>query len=150
MLTDHHLHERRDAILSILGNGVVRRQAELTQLLKKRGFAVTQSSVSRDLRELGVLKASGRYLPPPPGTAHAPGNLGSLAPFVRSARPAGATLTVLRTSTGAAQSVAVALDKAEWPEVVGTISGDDTIFIATADPRAQQRLLARLREHFGA
>lgn len=150
MLTDHHQHERRDAILSILGNGIVRRQAELTQLLKKRGFAVTQSSVSRDLRELGVLKASGRYLPPPAETAHAHGNLGSLAPFVRSARPAGATLTVLRTSTGAAQSVAVALDKAEWPEVVGTISGDDTIFIATADPRAQQRLLVRLREHFGA
>jgi len=150
MLTDHHQHERRDAILSILGNGIVRRQAELTQLLKKRGFAVTQSSVSRDLRELGVLKASGRYLPPPPESAHAHGNLGSLAPFVRSARPAGASLTVLRTSTGAAQSVAVALDKAEWPEVVGTISGDDTIFIATADPRAQQRLLARLRQHFGA
>src|SRR5258706_327830 len=64
--------------------------------------------------------------------------------------PGGAPLTVLRTSTGAAQSVAVALDKAEWPEVVGTISGDDTIFIAPADPRAQQRLLARLREHFGA
>jgi transcriptional regulator of arginine metabolism len=149
MLTDHHQHHRRDAILAILGSGIVRRQAELTQLLKKRGFAVTQSSVSRDLRELGVLKASGRYLPPPPEIAHAQGKLGSLAPFARSARPAGASLIVLRTSTGAAQSVAVALDKAEWPEVVGTISGDDTIFIATADARAQQRLLARLREHFG-
>ncbi|MDE2251554.1 MAG: hypothetical protein KGL25_09140, partial [Gammaproteobacteria bacterium] len=71
------------------------------------------------------------------------------ARFVRSARPAGSSLTVLRTSTGAAQGVAVALDKAAWPEVVGTISGDDTIFIATPDARAQQRLLARLREHFG-
>jgi transcriptional regulator of arginine metabolism len=149
MLTDHHQHDRRDAILAILGSGIVRGQAELTQLLKRRGFAVTQSSVSRDLRELGVLKASGRYLPPPPELAHAHGNLGSLAQFVRSARPAGAALIVLRTSTGAAQSVAVAIDKAEWPEVVGTISGDDTIFIATADARAQPRLLARLREHFG-
>ncbi len=149
MLSDHHLHDRRDAILAILGSGIVRRQVELTLLLKKRGFAVTQSSVSRDLRELGVLKASGRYLPPPPEIAHAQGNLGSLAQFVRSARPAGASLIVLRTSTGAAQSVAVALDKAEWPDVVGTISGDDTIFIASADARAQQRLLARLREHFG-
>ena len=149
MLTDHHLHDRRDAILAILDSGIVRRQAELTQLLKKRGFAVTQSSVSRDLRELGVLKASGRYLPPPPEIAHVQGNLGSLAQFVRSARPAGASLIVLRTSTGAAQSVAVALDKAQWPEVVGTISGDDTIFIASAGARAQQRLLARLREHFG-
>jgi transcriptional regulator of arginine metabolism len=149
MLNDHHLQERREAILALLGNGVVRRQAELTQLLRKRGFPVTQSSVSRDLRELGVLKASGRYLAPPPETAHAHGSFGPLAQFVRAARPAGTSLTVLRTSTGAAQSVAVALDKAAWPEVVGTISGDDTIFIATPDGRSQQRLLARLCEHFG-
>lgn len=149
MLTEHHQHGRRDAILSILGGGVVRRQAELTQLLRKRGFEVTQSSVSRDLRELGVLKAGGRYLAPPAETAHANGNFGALVQFVRSVRPAGASLTVVRTSTGAAQSVAVAIDKAEWPEVVGTISGDDTIFIATPDGRAQQRLLAHLRAHFG-
>ena len=147
MLTEQH-HERLGAILSILGGGVVRRQAELTQLLRKRGFTVTQSSISRDLRELGVLKASGRYLAPPAETAHANGKFAPLAPFVRSARTAGASLTVVRTATGAAQSVAVALDKAEWPEVVGTISGDDTIFIATPNSRAQQRLLARLREHF--
>jgi transcriptional regulator of arginine metabolism len=51
---------------------------------------------------------------------------------------------VIRTTIGAAPSVAVALDKAEWPEVVGTISGDDTIFLATADARAQQRLIERL------
>jgi transcriptional regulator of arginine metabolism len=149
MLTDTQLHGRREAILSILGAGIVRRQAELTQLLKRRGFPVTQSSVSRDLRELGVLKAAGRYLAPPPETAHAGGNFGSLAQFVRSVRPAGTSLTVLRTTTGAAPSVAVALDKAAWPEVVGTISGDDTIFIATAGGRAQQRLRARLRGHFG-
>jgi transcriptional regulator of arginine metabolism len=149
MLTDHHQHGRRDAILSILSGGVVRRQAELTQLLRKRGFDVTQSSVSRDLRELGVLKASGRYLAPPAETAHASGNFGALAQFVRSVRAAGASLTVVRTTTGAAQSVAVAIDKAEWPEVVGTISGDDTIFIATHDRHAQQRLLAHLRSHFG-
>ena len=148
MLTDHHQHGRRDAILAIINGGVVRRQAELTQLLKKRGYVVTQSSVSRDLRELGVLKASGRYLAPSAASAHANGNFGALAQFVRSARPAGPSLMVIRTSTGAAQSVAVALDKAAWPEVVGTISGDDTIFMATPDGRAQQRLLARLRAHF--
>ena len=149
MLHDQHLRSRREAILGILDSGSVRRQSELARLLRKRGFSVTQSSVSRDLRELGVLKAGGRYLAPPVETAHAQGNFGSLAPFVRSVRPAGASLTVIRTSTGAAQSVAVALDKAAWPEVAGTVSGDDTIFIATADGRAQRRLLARLREHFG-
>jgi transcriptional regulator of arginine metabolism len=148
-VNDQHLQGRREAILSILGTGTVRRQAELTQLLRKRGFAVTQSSVSRDLRELGVLKASGRYLAPPLETARAHSNFGTLAQFVRSVRPAGSALTVVRTSTGAAQSVAVALDKAAWPEVVGTISGDDTIFIATPDGGAQRRLLAHLRSHFG-
>ena len=148
-MSDQHLQSRREAILGILGNGTVRRQSELTQLLRKRGFAVTQSSVSRDLRELGVLKASGRYLPPPLETARAHANFATLAHFVRSVRPAGTALTVVRTSTGAAQSVAVALDKAAWPEVVGTISGDDTIFIATPDARAQQQLMAHLRSHFG-
>jgi transcriptional regulator of arginine metabolism len=149
MLNDHHQQHRRDAILRLIRGGVVRRQSELAQLLRKSGFAVTQSSVSRDLRELGVLKASGRYLPPAAETAHANGNFSALAAFVRAVRPAGPSISVIRTSTGAAQSVAVAIDKAEWPEVVGTISGDDTIFIATPDARAQQRLLARLRNLFG-
>jgi transcriptional regulator of arginine metabolism len=148
-LNDQQLHGRREAILGILGDGTVRRQSELTQLLRKRGFAVTQSSISRDLRELGVLKASGRYLAPPVETARASANFKALAQFVRSVRPAGAALTVVRTSTGAAQSVAVALDKAAWPEVVGTISGDDTIFIATSDGQAQRKLLVHLHDHFG-
>ena len=96
MLTDHHQHDRREAILSILASGLVRRQAEITLLLKKRGFAVTQSSVSRDLHELGALKASGRYLLPPAETSHANGKFGPLAQFVRSAQPAGPSLTVIR------------------------------------------------------
>jgi transcriptional regulator of arginine metabolism len=148
MLNDHHQLDRRNAILRILRGGVVRRQAELAQLLRKDGFAVTQSSVSRDLKELGVLKASGRYLPPPHEVAHALGDFARLAPFVRAVKPAGPSITVLRTTTGAAQSVAVAIDTAEWPEVVGTISGDDTIFIATPDAQAQGRLLERLHSLF--
>lgn len=148
MLNDHHLADRRTAILRILRGGVVRRQSELAQLLKKDGFAVTQSSVSRDLRELGVLKASGRYLPPSAAVAPAPSSFTRLAGFVRAVKPAGASITVLRTTTGAAQSVAVAIDSADWPEVVGTISGDDTIFIATPDAPAQRRLLERLHSLF--
>lgn len=148
MLTDRHQFERRNAILRILRGGVVRRQSDLTQMLRREGFAVTQSSVSRDLAELGVLKAAGRYLLPPDEISRANGDFGVLAQFVRAVRPAGPTITVVRTTIGAAQSVAVALDKAEWPEVVGTISGDDTIFVATTDARAQQRLIGRLEALF--
>jgi transcriptional regulator of arginine metabolism len=126
----------------------VRRQNDLALMLRREGFEVTQSSVSRDLRELGVLKASGRYLLPPDEISRANGDFGALAQFVRTVQPAGASLTVVRTPIGAAPSVAVAIDKAEWPEVVGTISGDDTIFVATNDARAQQRLIERLNSLF--
>lgn len=148
MLHEQLPAERRNAILRILRGGVVRRQSELARLLKKDGFDVTQSSVSRDLRELGVLKASGRYLPPPDEVANAEANFTKLRIFVRAVKTAGASLAILRTSTGAAQSVAVAIDSAAWPEVAGTISGDDTIFIATPDAAAQRRLLERLHSLF--
>jgi transcriptional regulator of arginine metabolism len=147
MLTERHV-DRHHAILRILRSGVVRRQSELARLLREDGFEVTQSSVCRDLRELGVLKASGRYLPPASAIAPRSDVFGGLAAFVRAIRPAGANITVIRTSTGSAQGVAVAIDTAEWPEVVGTISGDDTIFVATPDERAQRELIARLHSLF--
>jgi transcriptional regulator of arginine metabolism len=148
MLSDRHQFERRNAILRILRGGEVRRQSDLAQLLRRDGFDVTQSSVCRDLRDLGVHKASGRYQAPPDEVARANGDFGSLAQFVRSIRPAGNSITVIRTTIGAAGSVAVALDKGEFPEVVGTISGDDTIFVATSDARAQRRLIDRLSNLF--
>jgi transcriptional regulator of arginine metabolism len=148
MLTDVHQLERRGAILRILRAGLVRKQSDLVRLLKKEGHEATQSSISRDLRDLGVLKASGRYVLPPEEVSRANGDFGTLAQFVRGLRPAGASITVLRTTTGAAQSVAVAIDKVQWPEVAGTLSGDDTIFIATATLRDQQLLIERLRALF--
>jgi len=140
--------ERRHAIVRILRDGHVRRQEDLARLLKTEGFEVTQSSVSRDLRDLGVLKASGRYVLPPDEVSRANGDFGMLTQFVRGLRRAGPSLTVVRTTIGAAQSVAVAIDRAEWPEVAGTISGDDTIFIATAHAGAQDALVARLQAIF--
>ncbi|HUN27781.1 MAG TPA: hypothetical protein VMU67_15880 [Steroidobacteraceae bacterium] len=147
-LGEHLKLERRSAIVKLLRNGVVRRQSELVTLLRRDGYEVTQSSVSRDLRNLGVLKAGGRYVMPPDEISRANGDFGMLAQFVRAVRSAGPSLTVVRTTIGAAQSVAVAIDKAEWPEVVGTISGDDTIFVATESPSAQSKLIARLKSHF--
>jgi transcriptional regulator of arginine metabolism len=148
MLTDTQQADRREAIMRILRDGSVRNQQDLVRLLKKEGHEVTQSSVSRDLRDLGVMKAAGGYVLPPEETTRANGDFRPLVQFVRGVKPAGQCLTVLRTTIGAAQSVAVAIDKAEWPEVVGTISGDDTIFIATNGASAQATLMERLRSLF--
>jgi transcriptional regulator of arginine metabolism len=148
MLSEAQQLERRGAIVRILREGLVRKQQDLVRLLKRAGHEVTQSSISRDLRDLGVLKARGRYVLPPDEVSRANGDFGTLTQFVRALRRAGPSLTVLRTTIGAAQSVAVAIDRAEWPEVAGTISGDDTIFIATASARAQEELIARLRGLF--
>ena len=126
------------------------RQSELVKLLRKQGHEVTQSSVSRDLRDLKVSKSAGRYVLPPDEVARVDDDFSALARFVRDIRTAGTSLTVIKTSIGTAQSVAVAIDRAEWPEVVGTISGDDAIFVATTGAATQSRLLTRLREHFKA
>ena len=144
----HQSVTRRAAILRILRELTVRNQDELVKVLKKQGFEATQSSVSRDLRELGVAKAGDRYIIPADAGA-GPSPLAAIANFVTGVRTAGPSLTVIKTATGTAQSVAVVIDEAEWPEVVGTISGDDTIFIATEDGRDQRKLRERLRDLFG-
>jgi transcriptional regulator of arginine metabolism len=133
----------------ILRLSAVGRQAELVALLHRAGFDATQSSVSRDLRELGVVKGADRYLLPAAEDALTPSHFEDIRSFLKGYRAAGPTLTVLRTTTGAAQSVAIAIDKAHWPEVVGTIAGDDTIFIATESMRAQRTLHDHLRSTFG-
>jgi transcriptional regulator of arginine metabolism len=147
MHADLHNSTRQSAILRILRTAPVRKQDELVRRLRDEGHEVTQSSISRDLRDLGVLKAGGRYLAPD-DTNRSLDDFGTLRQFVRGVATAGSALTVLRTTIGAAQSVAAAIDKAAWPEVVGTISGDDTIFIATDTAAAQTALAARLRDLF--
>jgi len=136
--------DRREALKRIIRDGDVGRQAELVRLLKRAGYPVTQSSVSRDLRDLGVAKLGDRYVLPEDAATPVAG-LATVAAFVQDAVPAGPHLTVVRTTIGSAQTVALAIDRARWPEVVGTISGDDTIFIATATERAQRALLDHLR-----
>lgn len=135
--------QRHRRIGAILRRGSLRRQEDLVARLAEEGFEVTQSSVSRDLRELGVAKVAGRYVVPSP--ARVQGSVADVAHLLRAVRAAGPHLTVLLTETGAAQAVGVALDRAGWSEVVGTIAGDDTVFAATAGPRDQTRVLHRLR-----
>jgi len=139
---------RRTMLAKIIREQAVGRQSELVAMLRKHGHSATQSSVSRDLRELGVAKLGDRYVLPE-NAAQVKEDFSTLKQFVRSLQTAGTNLTVLKTTVGAAQSVAVAIDTARWSEVIGTISGDDTIFIATAGAREQQKLGERLGALFG-
>jgi transcriptional regulator of arginine metabolism len=139
---------RRSMLVKIIREGNVRRQTELVALLRKSGHIATQSSVSRDLRELGAAKMGDRYVLPE-NAVPAKSDFSALKQFVSARLTAGTNLTVLKTTVGSAQSVAVAIDTARWPEVVGTISGDDTIFIATAGAQAQRKLSERLLAIFG-
>jgi len=140
---------RRRAIARLLEQKTIKRQIELVRLLRAEGFTATQSSVSRDLKDLGVAKLKTGYQMPPRSDTerHSGEALKLVAEFVRDLSPAGPNLLVMRTAIGAAQRVAVTLDRIEWPEIVGTLSGDDTIFIATSGAAQQRRLTARLRDH---
>jgi transcriptional regulator of arginine metabolism len=143
------MHARRETLRRIINGSPIGRQEDLVRLLGKAGFPATQSSVSRDLRELGVAKRGDRYVLPEE-SAPVVDDFAAVSRFVRSIEPAGPNLAVIRTTAGAAQSVAIVLDRADWREVVGTLSGDDTIFIATAGAATQRRLLARLHDKLRA
>ena len=136
--------KRREAILEILATQPVTRQSQFVELLLATGIEATQSSVSRDLRELGITKLANGYgrivnQDSPSVPMDVP------ADYVRDVQTAGSSLTVIKTATGAAQRVALYLDRSHWPEIVGTVSGDDTIFVATRNGREQKQLLGRIR-----
>ena len=136
---------RRKLVVELIRRHRVASQDELLARLEERGVSATQSSISRDLRDLGVAKAGGRYVLPDELGAETRDDLAGAAIFVRDARPAGPHLTVISTTVGAAQTVAIALDHAGFSELVGTVACDDTIFAATASAAAQRRFLERLR-----
>ena len=135
--------ERRNAIRELLVRGPVATQQLLVAELARRGFTATQSSVSRDLREIGAIKTPRGYALEAENVSEKP-ELSAIGEFVRAILPAGPHLLVLRTAIGAAQRVALALDRAGWPEIVGNIGGDDTVFVATDSASHQKILAARL------
>ncbi|HVR98643.1 MAG TPA: arginine repressor [Thermoanaerobaculia bacterium] len=135
---------RREVILEILREGKpVSNQIELAKLLKERGFEATQSSVSRDLRDLGVVRVKGRYVLTT-WTAVDEVQFQIAISFIREMNPAGPHLLVVSTLPGTAQIVASAIDGTGWDDVVGTVAGDATLFIATATVRGQKRVLQQL------
>ncbi len=127
--------ERHKTILDIVRLKRIGSQSELARLLRKNGFSVTQASVSRDLDELGVVKVDGKYMKPSNVTA---GNrLG-----ITHAEMAGDSLVVIRCPPGMASAIAVQIDAANVAGIVGTIAGDDTIFIAVDGKDVQKRVFA--------
>jgi transcriptional regulator of arginine metabolism len=137
---------RRSAIRELLGRGPVPTQQLLVAELARQGFAATQSSVSRDLREIGAVKTAQGYELEAVEAGDRP-ELNAIGEFVRGVLPAGPHLLVLRTAIGAAQRVALALDRSGWPEIVGNIGGDDTVFVATDSAHHQKTLAARLERY---
>ena len=144
-------NERRDQVRRLIAAGGVHTQAELVAALAARGVEVTQATVSRDLAGLGVVRGfrGGRltYLLPDDmtdGTGAAQARLRRLLADLPLTIAETAPLVVLRTSPGAANAIASSIDLSAWDEVVGTIAGDDTIFVACTDPAAMRRFRARL------
>jgi transcriptional regulator of arginine metabolism len=137
---------RRHAILQLVRGARVRSQGELARLLRARGIAVAQPTLSRDLRELGLAKTAVGYVAPeapPPPSARRDRLARTLRGYALSVQVAG-SLVVVKTPPAAAQPVARAIDEAAPAGVVGTIAGDDTVFVATASERAARGLERRL------
>lgn len=130
--------ERQQKILSLIRAKPIGTQEDLRALLEKTGVPATQSSVSRDLEELGVVKHHGHYTLPRSNGAAARGLL--------SLDHAGDSLVIARTVPGLASAVAVEIDAAAIPEIVGTIAGEDTIFIAVRDQKATVKKVWKLFE----
>jgi len=134
--------ERRAALRHLLSRGPAATQASLVAALQRGGHVATQSSVSRDLREIGAIKTARGYEMPVDDDGD--DQVARVADLIRKIAPAGPNLLVIRTAIGAAQRVALALDRSGWPEMVGNIGGDDTVFVATESAHAQKNLIARI------
>lgn len=145
--------QRLNVIREVLSSSPVTSQDELRRKLRRRGIHVTQATLSRDIHQLRVSKGPGGYsLPNGHGTApaalaeedQAPSVSEMIESFGLRVRQA-TNQVVLRTTMGGAQPVAAALDREEWPEVVGTIAGDDTVLVICTDSRHASEVEARLR-----
>lgn len=140
---------RHKKILDLVERQRIRSQAELARRLERLGHSVTQATLSRDLRELGVRKGPQGYelsagAAPPPGN----GLARSVQEFLLEAAPAHHQV-VLRTPPGGAQPLAAALDHAGLRDVLGTLAGDDTVLVVCASPAAARRTCKELLELAG-
>jgi transcriptional regulator of arginine metabolism len=147
--------QRHNAIKELVAHSLVANQDELRRKLRRRGFEVTQATLSRDIHELRLSKGPGGYSLP-----NGNGNGGFATPVVDDGPPSVSEVlesfglqvrqamnqVLLRTVMGGAQPVAAALDHEGWSEVLGTIAGDDTVLVICLDPRRAAEVEARLRK----
>lgn len=144
--------KRQLKILEVVATRSMRTQEELADALAQEGWEVTQSSVSRDISQLGLVKVDGIYARPVAARLLdiTDPNERRLAESLLTVDAAGDALLVLHTPPGEAQRVGNALDLLAWPDIVGTIAGDDTIFIAVSNAAAQQMIARRLKALTGS
>jgi transcriptional regulator of arginine metabolism len=144
---------RQRAIRDLVGQRPIRTQQELATSLRERGFRTTQATISRDVAELGLIKATrdgtqAYALPPRLVEAETSGEdrLRALLRDLPVEFRAAGLLVVIRTLPGSAHAIAAALDRARWPEVAGSIAGDDTLFVACPDRASLRRAKRRLEQ----
>ncbi len=145
--------ERHAAIREVVASNRVTSQEHLRELLAERDFEVAQATLSRDIRELRLIKvpdAEGRshYTLPPESWDQSPA-LTRLLPALYVGAEGTGNLLVVRTMSGGAQAVAEALDWEEWPEVLGTVAGDDTILLILRDATQLDLIQQRIEELAG-
>ena len=151
MPSDREIRERRrQAIREILSNeNAVEHQQDLVDRLRARGFAATQSNVSRDLRDIGAVRARGTYVIPS-WTQSEDSPLRKVVPFIRKVRPAGPHQLLVVTDPGAGQLVAQAIEEDDWQDLVGTVSGYSSVLLLTDNFFLQKLAIQRLRHYLGA
>lgn len=143
--------QRHTAIRELLAKNAIGNQDELRRRLADRGFHVTQATLSRDIHELRLSKGPNGYALPVESDEEdedLPGIRDILHSFGLEVRQA-LNLLVLVTTTGSAQPVAAGMDYEDWPEVVGTIAGDDAVLIICPDERRATTLKTRIEEYIG-
>jgi transcriptional regulator of arginine metabolism len=138
--------KRHLKILELISTRAIHTQEELAEALASEGWEVTQSSVSRDIAALRLVKAGGAYRRPTTSTTPVDPDERRIAEGVLTVDRAGDALIVLHTPPGEANRVAVAIDRLAWPDVVGTLAGDDTIFLAVKDAGAQRKVVGEVRK----
>ena len=141
--------KRHKAILELVRSGSVASQEELIGGLKSRNIAVSQSTLSRDIQELRLAKTGGVYTAGDIEAAAARPSEESLRRIIREFLvdvDVAQNIVVVKTGSGHASTVSQALDDAGWPESVGSIAGDNTVFVAARSARDGERLARRLRE----